>query len=349
MSSDVSTPSATDRVASPPAWLAPLLGVQSLAEGDAFDVGGQSFAVRGGIPRSQRLVSDAQAQTREAFGYKWSRRDTFESEASRAHLRGWLVERYGEVASAPWLFEQSPHPLFIDAGCGAGRPALELLGPVLSSLRYLGVDIADAVDVARLRFAERGLPGGFLQADIADLPLPAGSVDMIFSEGALHHTNSTEQTLRSLARVLAPGGRFLFYVYRRKGPVREFTDDHIRAQMRQMSPQQAWSALEPLTRLGIELGRLDAEVDIPEPIGLLDIPAGRTTVQRLFYWHVAKAFYRPDFSFDEMNHVNFDWYAPASAHRQTPEDVRRWCAEADMVIEREVVEDAGITVIARKA
>jgi len=36
-------------------------------------------------------------------------------------------------------------------------------------------------------------------------------------------------------------------------------------------------------------------------------PGRRTSVQRLFYWHVAKAFYRPDLTFDEMNHINFDW------------------------------------------
>jgi hypothetical protein len=107
--------------------------------------------------------------------------------------------------------------------------------------------------------------------------------------------------------------------------------------------------MEPLTRLGIALGELDAEIDIAEPIDLLGIPAGRTSVQRLFYWHVAKTFYRPDLTFDEMNHINFDWYAPANAHRQSPEQVRSWCAQSGLELEREVVEEAGITVIARKA
>jgi arsenite methyltransferase len=116
-----------------------------------------------------------------------------------------------------------------------------------------------------------------------------------------------------------------------------------------MSPDEAWRAMAPLTKLGISLGKLDAEVDIPEAIDLLGIPAGRINVQRLFYWHVAKAFYAPDLTFDELNHINFDWYAPANAFRQTPEQVRRWCAGADLAIEREVVEEAGITVIARKA
>jgi arsenite methyltransferase len=130
--------------------------------------------------------------------------------------------------------------------------------------------------------------------------------------------------------------------------VREFTDDYVRAQLQAMSPEEAWRAMEPLTKLGIALGELDAEIDIPAPIALLNIPAGRITVQRLFYWHVAKAFYRPECSFDEMNHINFDWYAPANAHRQTPEEVRAWCAEAGLEVERLVAEDAGLTVIARR-
>jgi hypothetical protein len=53
-------------------------------------------------------------------------------------------------------------------------------------------------------------------------------------------------------------------------------------------------------------------------------------------------------SLDEMNHLNFDWYAPKNAHRQSAEDVRRWCAGLGLAIEHEEVEEAGITMIARK-
>ena len=332
-----------------PEWLPALLGVPSLGEGTTFELGRQVFTVRGGIPRSHSLISAAQAQTSDAFGFKWQKRDTFESSANLSRLRGWLMERYGDITNAPWLAEHGEQPLLIDAGCGAGMSAIELFGPVVPRLRYLGVDVSAAVDVARQFFHERRLPGAFLQGDINDLPLPDQTVDLVFSEGVLHHTDSTEKAILSLARLLKPGGRFLFYVYRRKGPVREFTDDYIRAHLQAMTPEEAWRAMEPLTHLGIALGELDADIDVPAPIELLGIPAGRINVQRLFYWHVAKAFYRPDLTFDEMNHINFDWYAPTNAHRQSPEEVRAWCTAAGLTIEREVVEDAGITVIARKA
>jgi ubiquinone/menaquinone biosynthesis C-methylase UbiE len=317
-------------------------------ESQCFEIGGRAFVMREGMPRDLSLMPAAQAQTSDVFGFKWQKRDTFDSPASLARARAWLLKRYGSIESAPWLAEHGRNPLVIDAGCGAGMSAVELLGPVVPRMRYLGIDASAAVDVARQRFAERNLPAAFMQTDIQDLPFPERSVDIVFSEGVLHHTESTEAALKSLARLLKPGGRFLFYVYRRKGPLREYSDDYIRQKLASMSPEQAWRAMESLTRLGVELGKLDAEIEVPEAVDLLQIPAGRINVQRLFYWHVAKVFYNPDLTFDEMNHINFDWYAPANAHRQSPEEVRAWCAEAGLDIEREVVEDSGITITAKK-
>ena len=329
-------------------WLWEFLGISPPVEGTTFTLGGQQFVMRDAIPRSQALVSVAQAQTEGTFDFKWKKRDTFESPASLARMRAWLVERYGDPQRAGWIEEHGKCPVLVDAGCGAAMSGLELFAPLIPNLRYVGIDVSGAVDVALDLFTESGLTAGFLQADISDLPLRHGCVDLIFSEGVLHHTNSTRGALVSLAKLLKKGGRFLFYVYRKKGPLREFTDDFVRDQLQAMSPRDAWQAMEPLTQLGIALGELNAEIDIPKPIDLLGIPAGKINVQRLFYWHVAKAFFRPDLTFDEMNHINYDWYAPANAHRQSVEEVRQWCGECGLIIEREVVEDAGITVIARK-
>jgi len=301
-----------------------------------------------GILRAERLMSDAQAQTAEAFGFKWHQRESFESEASIRRVLAWLRERYGDVADAHWWSDYGPSPLLLDAGSGAAMSALALFSPVLDRVRYLGIDVSAAVDVAARRFAERGLSAAFVQADIVEAPLPRGSVDVIFSEGVLHHTDSTELALLELAKLLRPGGRLLFYVYRRKGPIREFTDDHIRARLQDMEPAEAWAALRPLTKLGQALGALDAEIDIPEDISLLGIPAGRTSVQRLVYWHVVKTYYDAELDLEELNHINYDWFAPANAHRQSPEQVREWCARAGLEIERDEVQEAGITIIARK-
>jgi arsenite methyltransferase len=331
-----------------PSWLADLLGAQLPAEGGTMSVRGRTLTMIDGILRSQEFVSAAQDQTRDTFGFKWAKRETFEG-APLTFLRQWLIEKYGNVAGAPWLFATGPNPILLDAGCGAAMSALALFEPVLDRVRYLGADVSTAVEVAKGRFAERGLPAVFLQADLNQLPLPENSVDLIFSEGVLHHTDDTRTALAAVVRHLKIGGRILFYVYRRKGPVREFTDDYIRDKLQVMTPEQGWQAMLPLSRLGKVLGELNVEIDVPERIELLDVPAGRINLQRFFYWHVLKAFYRPEMSLDEMNHLNFDWYAPKNAHRQSPDEVQAWCAALGLMIEHEKVEEAGITVIARKA
>lgn len=332
-----------------PSWLRDLLGAPQAAEGTRATLAGQPFEFHDGIWRVHDGGSAAQAQTAETFGFKWAKRDTFEGDAVITQVTGWLTERYGEVADADWWADYGDRPLVLDAGCGAGMSALALFGDRLRDVRYLGADVSTAVDVAAARFAEHGIPVGMLQADLTALPLAPGTVDVLFSEGVLHHTDSTERALHAVADLLRPGGRILFYVYRRKGPVREFTDDHIRAQMQLLTAQEGWDALEPLTQLGRTLGELGIEIDIPEAIDVLDIPAGRIDLQRLFYWHVCKMFYGPDLTLDEMNHINFDWFAPANAHRQSADEVRAWCAAAGLVIEREDLQEAGITIVARKA
>lgn len=332
-----------------PDWLAPLLGLPELpGDGSTTEIAGKRYLADGPVLRAEAVVSVGQAQTAETFNFKWHQLATFESDKAVQRSRAWLVERYGEVATASWWEEYERPPVLLDAGCGAALSSLALFGARLRSVRYIGADISEAVDVAVQRCAEQDVRGAFLQDDLAVLPLRPGSIDVVFSEGVLHHTDSTKDSLLRLAPLLHEGGRFLFYVYRQKGPIREFTDDYIRSQLQDLSPEAAWKAVEPLTRLGVALGELGAVIEVSEDIELLNIPAGRYDVQRLFYWHVAKAFHHPDLSFDELNHINYDWYAPANAHRQTPEEVRAWCAEAGLVIEHEHVEEAGITVIARR-
>lgn len=331
-----------------PHWFNEIVGISSCRENEEINIGAERYVLRGGILRASRSVSENQHQTKKTFGFKWQKRETFESQASLARMREWLIERYGDIRHASWWNDYGDNPLLLDAGCGAAMSAIELLGERIRKVRYLGVDISEAIDIAAARFCEQGLPGAFLQGDISRIFLAPSTVDVIFSEGVLHHTDSTEMALKALSKLLKPGGRFLFYVYNKKGPVREFTDDYIRKKLQLMSPEDGWNAMIPLTQLGKVLGDLNITINIPEQIELLEIPPGEINLQRLFYWHVMKIFYRHELTIDEMNHINFDWYAPANAHRQTPEEVRKWCNEADLVVEREVVEPAGITVIARK-
>jgi arsenite methyltransferase len=331
-------------------WLGRLLGSELPPEGGSILCHGHRLIMLRGLLRDVAVIEPGQRQTSDTFAFKWGREDTYSSAAVEEAIRAWTVERYGNIdLSGAEVWERfGEAPLVLDAGCGAGLTASLLIGDSLHRLRYVGVDISEAVDVAARRFARAKLPGCFMQADLCKLPFPEAAFDFILAEGALHHTPSTRGALLSLAKHLRPGGGFGFYVYAKKAPIREFTDDFIREQVRSLPPREAWDSLMPLTKLGRALGELGVTVAVPEAIELLGIPAGEIDIQRLFYWFICKMYYRPDFSLDEMNHVNFDWFTPIYSHRQTPEEVRGWCDECGLVIEHMKVEQAGITTFAIK-
>ena len=333
---------------SQPVWLSQLLGVQFPEDGKSFSISNAPYVMRAGIPRSLDILSPAQAQTRDTFGFIWSGEDRFRSDASLGMLADWYKTNYGDVALAEWWSEYGDLPLVLDIGCGAGISALGLFGDRLRRMRYVGIDVSTAIDAARNRFVDRGLEAIFIQTSLMTLPFPDSSIDVIYAQGVLHHTDSTENALRAATQKLRSGGRLLFYVYRKKGPVREFTDDYMRAKLQALAPDEVWQAMMPITKFGKYLGDLNVEIDVPENIDLLDIPSGKISLQRFFYWHVFKTFYNTTMSLEELNHVNVDWYAPVNAHRQTPEQVRSWCLEAGLVIEREHVQESGISVVARK-
>ena len=296
-----------------------------------------------------RPHSTTQEQTKDAFSFKWAKRDTYESDAVKANAKEWLYNRYcsGDPAQLDeWL--AGGRKIVLDAGCGSGFSAALLFGDRLKDHDYLGVDISDAVAVCEERFAEFGFPGDFLQASILDMPIPDESVDIIFSEGVLHHTDDTGKAIENLSRKLKRRGRFLFYVYAKKATIREFTDDHIRSQIQTMTDEESWDALMPLTKLGIALGEAKCTLDVPDDIPFLGIKKGPMDLQRFFYWNIFKMYYRPELSLDEMNHINFDWFRPLNCHRQTPEEVRAFCECSQLGIEHMNVEKAGITVVARK-
>jgi SAM-dependent methyltransferase len=261
--------------------------------------------------------------------------------------QAWLIQRYG------FKDEKDVHIYFngkcriLDAGCGSGFSTSLWMDPQWQGEFWIGVDISEAVDIARERLGSIRNTH-FIQADILKLPFLGNIFDTIFAEGVLHHTPSTELALRSLVPLLQKGGEIMFYVYRKKGPIREFTDDYVRNIISSLAPEEAWRQLRPLTKLGQALARLRTEVEVPEDIPCLGIRAGRYDIQRLIYWHFSKLFWNEGFTFEENNHVNFDWYHPRYGHRQTEEEVRRWCREAGLSIFHFDEQESGFTVRAIK-
>jgi arsenite methyltransferase len=310
---------------------------------------GRSYEIIDGIPRFVGTADAGQRQTESSFGYKWTKLESFGSPGMRAELHNWLIERYGFASADDMCGFFAARRRILDAGCGAGFATSAWMreGWSDAGAEWIGLDISVAIDVARSRLDQFG-GTHFVQGDVLHPPFRPGVFDAIMSEGVLHHTPSTRGALNALVPLLAPEGELMFYVYRQKAPIREFTDDYVREKLASLEAGEAWDALRPLTRLGKALAELRVEVEVPEDVPLLGIKAGRHDIQRLLYWHVAKLFWNDRMTFEENNHVNFDWYAPRYAHRHTEQEVRGWCDAAGLEISHFNVHEAGITVRAIK-
>jgi SAM-dependent methyltransferase len=312
---------------------------------------GRLFPVTNGIPRFLLSSDGDQRQTGQSFGFKWRRRDLYDSPSVRAAAQQWLIQRYGFPSAEAMREFFGSRRRILDAGCGGGFSSSLWMDDgwrTSTTAQWFGVDLSDAVEVAQERLGS--LTGThFIQGDILQLPFREEAFDTVFAEGVFHHTPSTERALKALVTMLEPQGEILFYVYRKKAPIREFTDDYIRGIVSSLNPEEAWRMLRPLTRLGQALAELRAEVEVPEDIPYLGLKAGRYDVQRLMYWHFAKLFWNTSFSLEENTHVNFDWYHPRYAHRHTEDEVRRWCDESGLTVSRFHAQESGFTVRGRRA
>lgn len=295
------------------------------------------------------MDSPDQKQTKDTFGFKWNKTDTYAGSAFLSQWRTWLFEKYfdGDEGKLADLLNGKRLQI-LDAGCGAAVSSELLFGPYLEAHDFTGVDISDSVDVARERFESRGIKGTFIQTDLMQIPSELGNFDVIFSEGVLHHTDSVEQAVANLGERLNPSGLFLFYVYSRKAAVREYTDDLIRDFLAPMSNEEAWEALIPLSKLGRALGELDATIHIEEDIPFLGIRSGEHKLQRLLYYTFLKTFFHPDYSLDQLNHINFDWFRPKNCFRHSVEEVTGFVKLAGLEILRLHEGPSGIAVICRK-
>jgi SAM-dependent methyltransferase len=100
----------------------------------------------------------------------------------------------------------------VDLGCGPCGP----LTFVLDNVRCAGVGVdvsAAALDVGRARAVSMGIENLFAtrQADLnATLPFETASFDVAISLDAVIHIRERAALFREVARILRPGGRFLF-------------------------------------------------------------------------------------------------------------------------------------------
>lgn len=109
-----------------------------------------------------------------------------------------------ELAIIEELLGAGPNDVILDAGCGYGRVAEQLLS---KGSQVVGVDISGKM----ISYCNRKSQGGFAGAiaDIETLPFCDSSFSKIVCVGVLVHVESPQQVIREFARVLRPGGVFV--------------------------------------------------------------------------------------------------------------------------------------------
>ncbi len=95
----------------------------------------------------------------------------------------------------------------LDVGCGTGK-LLKSARSRFPDARLVGVDAAEQM----VKYAQSTTPAGtieFRQGIAESLPFPNGSFDLVFSTMTFHHWQDQARGAAEVARVLAPGGRWL--------------------------------------------------------------------------------------------------------------------------------------------
>jgi SAM-dependent methyltransferase len=126
-----------------------------------------------------------------------------------------VFQRY--FADVP--FDRLSGGVALDAGCGSGRFSTFLAERMRT---LVALDGSPAVRTAAKALAS--FPNAaVLRADLMEPPLADGSFDLVTCIGVLHHFTNPRAGLDSLARLLAPGGYILLFLYSKpRGGVRSF-------------------------------------------------------------------------------------------------------------------------------
>ena len=143
------------------------------------------------------------------FGFEWN----LFHQTQLDSFSGTNISKKRFFATTRWGRDMEGEKI-LEVGCGAGRFTEVVLKNTKANLYAL--DYSNAVDA---NFRNNG-PSERLrlfQADMFKMPFNENSFDKIFCFGVLQHTPDFKRALRSMARVLKPGGELVVDFYPIKG------------------------------------------------------------------------------------------------------------------------------------
>lgn len=282
-------------------------------------------------------------QTITSFGDKWSTHPDLAREATvnpDSEIYSWILERNGFDGEDEFGKFISSKRRILDAGCGNGRVTNLLLKYSSPEVRISGIDINP--DIARAYF-EKDERVEILKKDLLENLSDLGNFDYIYCQEVLHHTSDPYGAFKNLAGLLAKNGEIAIYVYKKKGPIREFTDEFIRSKIEGVPYSETLSIMSQIAEFGRILSEKKIVVEVPA-IDILEIKSGEYDIQRLIYHFFFKCFWNSDLSLEDNIAINADWYHPSISSKHTLTEVLEWFKLENLEVVHQVEDEYGITI-----
>ncbi len=178
-------------------------------------------------------TADRVERERQYHNQRWADAEHDE----RGHLDRWyMAVSEGMHEQDRLIREYGAGKRVLEIGCADGQLSIVEQGFPRDVGTYCGIDISDvAIGIARARADERGFKNCRFEAMNAEkLEFPDGSFDLVFARGVIHHLD-VDHAFADASRVVAPGGKVLFYeplghnplinAYRRSTPEMRTVDE----------------------------------------------------------------------------------------------------------------------------
>jgi 2-polyprenyl-3-methyl-5-hydroxy-6-metoxy-1,4-benzoquinol methylase/uncharacterized protein YbaR (Trm112 family) len=228
---------------------------------------GSEFPVVNGIPRFVEANNYA-----SSFGYQWNR---FRKEQIDSH-NGTTLSADRLWSETNWTKDELKGKWVLDVGCGAGRfmdAASESEGEIV------GIDISNAIDAAKENLQGRSNIH-FVQASIYNLPFQEGAFDYCYCIGVIQHTPDTAESLRSIARIVKPGGQIAVTIYPRKPWTKLFSKYWIRPLTKRLKKETLLKLIESVMPVAFPVTDILFRIPVLGKIFIFAIPVANYVEQR---------------------------------------------------------------------